>query len=145
MNRRGVCYDVGAVTDMDWRPAFDPRIVRRQLENIRDDLHCNAVRITAGDFERLDLAARDALALGLEVWLHPVLWDKGPDATLAYMVRGRRPANRPLSASSFLMRTRSLPRINWSRLATLWRQARNYPRAKVCSSSARAVRGTTMT
>lgn len=53
MKRRGVCYDVGAVTDMDGRPDFDPRIVRRELEIIRDDLPCNAVRITARDLKRL--------------------------------------------------------------------------------------------
>lgn len=94
MKRRGVCYDVGAVTDIDWRPDFDPRIVRRELEIIREDLHCNAVRITARDLDRLEIAARHALALGLEVWLHPVLWDKGPDATLAYMVRGAELAER---------------------------------------------------
>jgi hypothetical protein len=94
MNRRGVCYDVGAVTDINWRPDFDPRIIRRELEIIRDDLHCNAVRITARSLGRLEIAARDALALGLEVWLHPVLWDKGPDATLGYMVRGAELAER---------------------------------------------------
>jgi hypothetical protein len=88
MNRRGVCYDVGAVTDINWRPDFDPRIVGRELEIIRDDLHCNAVRITARDLGRLEVAAREALEKGLEVWLHPVLWEKGPDETLAYMVRG---------------------------------------------------------
>lgn len=32
VNRRGVCYDVGAVTDMDWRADFDPRIVKREFE-----------------------------------------------------------------------------------------------------------------
>jgi len=94
MNRRGVCYDVGFVMLVNWRPDFDPRVVRRELQIIRDDLHCNAVRITGRDLRRLDIAARYALALGLEVWLSPTILDKSPDATLRYMVQGAELAER---------------------------------------------------
>ncbi len=45
MKRKGVCYDAGRVLYRNWRPVFDPTIVRRELEIIRHDLHCNAVRI----------------------------------------------------------------------------------------------------
>jgi hypothetical protein len=45
MKRKGVCYDVGIVMGMNWRPVFEPAVVRRELEIIRKDLHCNAVRI----------------------------------------------------------------------------------------------------
>ena len=37
----------------NWRPVFDPKIVRRELEIIKNDLHCNAVSIGARDSERL--------------------------------------------------------------------------------------------
>jgi hypothetical protein len=94
VNRRGVCYDVGAVLFINWRPDFDPRIVHRELGIIRDDLHCNAVRISGRDLTRLEIAARDAITLGLEVWLYPVLWDKSPDPTLAYMVQAAALAER---------------------------------------------------
>jgi len=87
MKRRGVCYDVGSVMLVNWRPDFEPRTVHRELQIIRDDLHCNAVRISGRNFGRLEVAARDALEQGLEVWLAPGLWDKGQDATIAYMIK----------------------------------------------------------
>jgi aspartate/methionine/tyrosine aminotransferase len=39
MNRRGVCYDVGLVMGINWRPEFDLHVVHRELEIIRNDLH----------------------------------------------------------------------------------------------------------
>ncbi len=86
MKRRGVCYDVGRVLwGQDWRPQFDPAETQRELQIIRDDLHCNAVRICGQDLDRLVIAARQAMNLGLEVWLSPELWDQSPDDTLAYI------------------------------------------------------------
>ena len=78
MKRRGVSYDVGRVMGMNWRPTFDPGVVHRELEIIKNDLHCNAVRICGLDIDRLMKAAEDALGLGLEVWLSPELWNKSP-------------------------------------------------------------------
>jgi hypothetical protein len=43
VNRRGVSYDVGRVLGLNWRPDFDPTVVHRELEIIKNDLHCNAV------------------------------------------------------------------------------------------------------
>jgi hypothetical protein len=86
VNRRGVCYDVGRVMwGQNWRPEFSPDEGRRELQIIRDDLHCNAVRLCGQDLDRLTLAGRDALDLGLEVWLSPELWDHDPAETLDYM------------------------------------------------------------
>jgi hypothetical protein len=85
VRRRGVLYDVGRVLGINWRPVFDPRVVRRELRIIRDDLHCNAVKICGRDLDRLTVAAEDALALGLEVWFSPELWDRGMEATLAHI------------------------------------------------------------
>jgi hypothetical protein len=87
VNRRGVSYDVGRVLGMDWRPDYDARVVRRELQIIRDDLHCNAVRICGRDVDRLVRSAEDALRLGLEVWLSPELWNRSQSRTLAYIVR----------------------------------------------------------
>lgn len=65
-------YDTGFIgRGGNSREEFDPGIVRRELEIIRDDLHCTAVQITGGDPERLDLAARYAAELGLEIWYSP--------------------------------------------------------------------------
>lgn len=86
MNRRGVCYDVGRVMlGQNWRPEFSPEETRRELQIIRDDLRCNAVRLCGQDLERLALAGSDALDMGLEVWLSPELWDRSPGETLDYI------------------------------------------------------------
>ncbi|WP_062209272.1 hypothetical protein [Streptomyces sp. NBRC 109706] len=72
MRARGMTYDTGFVRRGDnSRPTFDPARVARELAVIRDDLHCTAVQITGGDPERLELAAREAARLGLEVWFSP--------------------------------------------------------------------------
>ncbi len=88
MKRKGICYDVGRVMlGNNWRPKFDPKIVHRELEIIKNDLHCNAVRICGLDIERLMTTAQDALTLGLEVWLSPEMWDKSPEETLQYLTK----------------------------------------------------------
>jgi hypothetical protein len=84
MRARGISYDTGFVRDGDnSRERFDPELVRRELTIIRDDLHCNAVQIIGGDPERLELAARCAAELGLEVWFSPYPLDLTTDQVLA--------------------------------------------------------------
>lgn len=88
MRLKGVSYDAGAYMAFNWRPDFDPLTVRREMEIIKNDLHCNAVRITAQDINRVFVSAEAALEQGLEVWFEPVLWDKSPEETLAYIKKG---------------------------------------------------------
>jgi hypothetical protein len=72
MRAKGMTYDTGfAYNGSTSRERFDPALVKRELTIIRDDLHCTAVQIVGGDPERLDLAARCAADLGLEVWFSP--------------------------------------------------------------------------
>jgi hypothetical protein len=86
MNRKGVCYDVGRVLmGGNWRPKFDPKIVHRELTIIKDDLHCNAVRIQGLDLDRLVTASEAALSQGLEVWFSPEMWDKSQVETREYI------------------------------------------------------------
>jgi hypothetical protein len=73
----------------DWRPVFTAQSAQRELEIIKNDLHCNAVRICGEDIGRLATAADIALALDLEVWVTPELWDRGPEETLAYIANAR--------------------------------------------------------
>lgn len=87
MKRKGVCYDVGSITDVNWRPDYNPRIVHRELEIIKSDLHCNSVRITGQNIDRLSSSAKDALQQGLEVWFSPQLWNKSPERTLDYIIK----------------------------------------------------------
>ena len=88
MKHKGVCYDVGRVMlEGDWRPNYDPKVVHRELGLIKNDLHCNAVRICGLDIDRLRTAAFDALDQGLEVWFSPEKWDKSQDDTMEYVTR----------------------------------------------------------
>jgi len=77
-----------------WRPKFDPEQVNRELEIIKNDLHCNAVRICGLDLKRLEIAAADALAQGLEVWLSPEMWDRSQEETLRYLCEAAEAAER---------------------------------------------------
>jgi len=86
MNLKGVCYDAGSYMAFNWRPHFEATVVKRELEIIKADLHCNAVRISGLDIKRLVFASESALDAGLEVWFSPQLWDKRPDKTLKYIV-----------------------------------------------------------
>src|SRR5215813_205390 len=70
--RKGIHYDTGFISaGSTTREPFDPQVVRREMQIIRDDLHCNAVRVTGGHPERLELAATCAAEAGLEVWFCP--------------------------------------------------------------------------
>ncbi|WP_371776393.1 hypothetical protein [Streptomyces sp. NBC_01438] len=72
MRARGISYDTGFVRKgVTSRTSFDPAMVERELRVIRDDLHCDAVRVMGGDPDRLELAATYAADLGLEVWFSP--------------------------------------------------------------------------
>jgi hypothetical protein len=79
-------YDTGFIRHGEIsREAFDPAVVRRELAIIRDDLHCNAVQVIGGDPERLELAARTAAELGLEVWFSPYPLELAPAEILALL------------------------------------------------------------
>jgi len=71
----------------NWRPKFDPQAIRQELEIIRKDLHCNAVRIQGLDIDRLKAATQYALMQNLEVWFSPEMWDKSQEETLQYIIR----------------------------------------------------------
>jgi hypothetical protein len=84
MRGRGISYDTGFVRNgVNAREPFDPAVAGRELRIIRDDLHCNAVRVMGGDPERLELAARHAAELGLEVWFSPYPLELTTDELLA--------------------------------------------------------------
>lgn len=76
MRAKGINYDTGFFNKgASSREPFEAAIVARELQIIRDDLHCNAVRVTGGDPERLELAAGLAAQAGLEVWFSPFTCD----------------------------------------------------------------------
>ena len=82
--RVGITYDTGFVgPDGLSRERFDPGVVRRELEVVRDDLGCAAVRIVGGLAERIDVAATTAAELGLEVWVSPYPLERTAEQMLA--------------------------------------------------------------
>ncbi len=86
MRRYGISYDTGFINaGRTSREVFEPSTVRRELQIIRDDLGFDAVRVTGGDPERLETAARLAAELGLEVWFSPFTCDLSADEMLALL------------------------------------------------------------
>jgi len=70
MRGQGITFDTGFFSaGTSTREPFDAEIVRREMRIIRDDLHCNAVRVTGGDPDRLDIAATHAANAGLDAVL----------------------------------------------------------------------------
>jgi hypothetical protein len=83
---KGITYDTGFLSaGTTTHEPFDPEVVRREMRVIRDDLQCNAVRVTGGDPDRLEIAARHAADAGLEVWFCPFTNGLTQDALLALL------------------------------------------------------------
>lgn len=87
MKRKGINYDVGTffTQGRSSRPIFDRGIVRREIEIIKNDLHCNAIRISGQEIERLVFAAEVASEQGLEVWFSPCFIDANETKLLSYL------------------------------------------------------------
>ncbi|GAB2442942.1 hypothetical protein [Nocardia tengchongensis] len=95
MRAKGMTYDTGFIAKGHTsRQDFDPDVVRRELAIIRDDLHCTAVQIVGGDADRLELAARHAAELGLEVWFSPYPLERTAAEILALFADCARRAER---------------------------------------------------
>lgn len=72
MRIKGINYDTGFLSaGTTTREPFDPKVVKREMQIIHDDLHCDAVRVTGGYPERLEIAGTHAADAGLEVWFCP--------------------------------------------------------------------------
>ncbi|WP_305784473.1 hypothetical protein [Symbioplanes lichenis] len=84
MQTYGITYDTGWTSGpgpTTYEP-FDAEVVRADMIAIRDQLHCDAVRVTGGLVDRLELAAQLAADAGLEVWLSPFTSDQPPEELL---------------------------------------------------------------
>ncbi|MET8610330.1 hypothetical protein [Streptomyces misionensis] len=85
MRGRGIHYDTGTFPNGDTsRPVFDADVVARDMRIIAEDLHCTAIRITGGDPDRIETAARHAAAAGLEVWFSPFPCEMTDEQMLPY-------------------------------------------------------------
>jgi hypothetical protein len=87
MRGNGINYDTGFINaGVSTHEPFDPDVVGREMRIIKEDLHCTAVRVTGGDPDRLEIAARHAADAGLEVWFCPFICDLTAEETLALLV-----------------------------------------------------------
>lgn len=76
---KGINYDTGFLhAGTSTHEPFRSEAVAGDMRVIRRDLGCDAVRISGGDPERLEIAARHAATAGLEVWWTPFLCDVSP-------------------------------------------------------------------
>ncbi|WP_222871529.1 hypothetical protein [Nonomuraea sp. PA05] len=70
--KKGINYDTGFLPGPGGsRPVFDADVVAREMRVIADELHCQVVRVSGRDPDRLGVAAEQAAAAGLEVWFAP--------------------------------------------------------------------------
>ena len=94
LRARGIGYDTGFSFDGVTRRPFDHEVVQRELQIIRDDLHCTAVRLFGNDLERLEFAARHAANLGLEVWFSLFTYQLNPEEMLSALADAAERAER---------------------------------------------------
>ncbi|MEU8249476.1 hypothetical protein [Nonomuraea sp. NPDC048916] len=82
--KKGINYDTGFLPEPGRsRHAFDAETVRHEMRVIAGDLHCQVVRVSGADPERLSTAAELAAQAGLEVWFAPFPVDVTPPGMLA--------------------------------------------------------------
>jgi hypothetical protein len=95
MRAWGVTYDTGFThLGTTTHEPFDPDIVAKDMRIIRNDLHADAVRITGGVADRLEIAARHAAAAGLEIWYCPFTNDLTTEELLAFLLDAAERAER---------------------------------------------------
>jgi hypothetical protein len=95
MRGKGINYDAGFINKgVSSRQTFDPEVVRREIQIIRDDLHCNTIRITGGDPERLEVASAIGAEDGLEVWFSPFSCDLTAEEMLTLLADSAERAER---------------------------------------------------
>jgi hypothetical protein len=76
MRIKGIVYDTGFINaGATTKERFDTAIIKREMHIIKNDLHCNAVRITGGDADHLETVATLAASEELEVWYCPFTCD----------------------------------------------------------------------
>ncbi|CCB72923.1 MULTISPECIES: hypothetical protein [Streptomycetaceae] len=95
MRAFGINYDTGFLSGgTTTHEPFLPDIVQREMRVIREDLRCEAVRVTGGDADRLETAARAAADAGLEVWYAPFTNGLTQDELLAFLLDAAERAER---------------------------------------------------
>lgn len=84
---KGINYDVGTYFRKGKlsRPDFIEADIKKEIEIIRHELHCDTVRISGYDIHRLIMASGYALEQGLQVWLSPACIDVTSEEALIHL------------------------------------------------------------
>jgi len=85
---KGINYDAG--TDYDGhlsREILSEGTIRKEIQVIKDVLHCNCVQIYGSNIGRLAMCAKEALVQGLFVWLQPRLINSTPRKMLDHLTQ----------------------------------------------------------
>src|SRR5665647_523521 len=84
---KGINYDVGTYFRKEKlsRPDFIEADIKKEIEIIRYELHCDAVRISGYDIHRLIVTTKIALEQGLQVWLSPACIDVTSEEALIHL------------------------------------------------------------
>lgn len=96
MKYKGINYDIGTktITGRVTRETFDINNIAKEIGIIKNELHCNAIRISGLDIDRIAVTAELALKQGLTVWFSPTLHYDTQDNTLQYIIEGARAAEK---------------------------------------------------
>lgn len=89
MRYKGINYDVGTttITGELSRKIFDIEVVAKEIAIIKNELHCNAIRISGVSIERIAEASEIALKMGLTVWFSPIFAYNDRENTLNYILQ----------------------------------------------------------
>src|SRR5262249_1667625 len=89
MRDKGIVYDVGTLFagNRSTREQFDLAVMRREIDIIKNDLHCTAIRLCGLDVGRLRETAAYALGQGLTVWFSPLLVEATAEETLTHLAK----------------------------------------------------------
>ena len=93
---RGINYDVGTQfrKGEPSRPDFDVAVIKKEIKIIRNELNCDAIRISGEDIDRLYRASAFALEEGLQVWFSPAYIDATTKNASDYLLECARAAEK---------------------------------------------------
>jgi len=96
MHYKGINYDTGTKTTTGGltRDIFDATTAAKEIDIIKQELHCNSIRISGQDLDRVILASETALAQGLTVWFSPSLPYSNQASTLEHIIRAAEAAEK---------------------------------------------------
>ena len=96
MKYKGINYDIGTTTITGGltRQVFDINIIKKEIGIIKNELHCNAIRISGVSIDRIAEASEIALEMGLTVWFSPSFAYNDKESTLDDILQSARIAEK---------------------------------------------------